>query len=102
MLRFTCLLFIALSAPAVVARQQGDSQNKSFDARIAALQKIDGYVPLYWDAVSGKLLMEISRFDKEFLYQVSLPAGLGSNPIGLDRGQLGHSYVVFFQRIGPK
>ena len=33
--------------------------------------------------------MEIARFDTELLYQVSLPAGVGSNPIGLDRGQTG-------------
>ncbi len=37
----------------------------------------------------GKLWMEISRFDKEFLYQIALASGLGSNAIGLDRGQLG-------------
>ena len=36
------------------------------------------------------------------LYQTSLPAGIGSNPIGLDRGQLGGTYVVSFERIGPK
>ena len=48
------------------------------------------------------MLMQISRFNREFLYQVSLPAGVGSNPIGLDRGQLGDSHVVFFERIGSK
>ena len=46
--------------------------------------------------------MEISRFDEEFLYQVSLASGLGSNPVGLDRGQLGDSRVVMFRRFGPK
>ena len=33
---------------------------------------------------------------------MSLPAGLGSNPVGLDRGQLGDSSVITFERIGPK
>ncbi len=46
--------------------------------------------------------MEISRFDKEFLYQIALASGLGSNPVGLDRGQLGDSRVVLFRRVGPK
>jgi hypothetical protein len=46
--------------------------------------------------------MEVGRFDQEILYQVSLPAGLGSNPVGLDRGQLGDSDVVKFERVGPK
>jgi hypothetical protein len=31
-----------------------------------------------------------------------LPAGLGSNDIGLDRGLLGDEKVVFFQKIGRK
>jgi hypothetical protein len=46
--------------------------------------------------------MEIERFNAEFLYQVSLPTGVGSNPIGLDRGQLGSTSIVFFERTGGK
>src|SRR5262245_17894630 len=71
-------------------------------SKVAKLQKIDGYMPLYWQWSTGKLFMEIGRFNQELLYQVSLPAGLGSNPVGLDRGQLGDSSVVTFERIGPK
>jgi uncharacterized protein DUF4953/uncharacterized protein DUF5117 len=70
--------------------------------KVEKLQKIDGFMPLYWEASTGKLFMEIGRFHQEVLYQVSLPAGLGSNPVGLDRGQLGQSSVVIFERIGPK
>jgi hypothetical protein len=71
-------------------------------SKTASLQKLDGFMPLYWDEKDGKLLMEIGQFDTELLYQVSLPAGVGSNPIGLDRGALGDTHVVSFQRIGPK
>ena len=70
--------------------------------RTKGFQKIDGFLPLYWQPSSGRLLMEIARFNHEMLYQVSLPAGLGSNPVGLDRGQLGDSAVVFFDRVGQK
>ncbi|MEQ1643138.1 MAG: DUF5117 domain-containing protein, partial [Pyrinomonadaceae bacterium] len=66
------------------------------------LQKIDGYVPFYVDADAGKIYMEITRWNDEFLYLVSLPTGVGSNPIGLDRSQLGPSYVVKFERAGNK
>ncbi|MGI9106304.1 MAG: zinc-dependent metalloprotease [Pyrinomonadaceae bacterium] len=78
------------------------AQDKNIRAKTKELLKLDGYVPLYWDAENGKLLMEIERFNAEFLYQVSLPTGIGSNPIGLDRGQLGSTNVVFFERTGPK
>ncbi len=66
------------------------------------MQKLDGYIPLYWQSATGKLFMEIGRFNQELLYQVSLPAGLGSNPVGLDRGQLGDSQIASFDRIGRK
>src|SRR5438067_55617 len=96
-MRRACLLlsvlFIVISAHA---------QTKSFRERTKDAQKLDGYFPLYWDAEHGQLLLEIARFNQEFLYQVSLQTGVGSNPIGLDRGQLGNTHVVFFERTGPK
>lgn len=96
------LLALCLYVPVQGQPAQARQPEATLAAKIANLQKIDGYLPLYWDAASGKLLLEISRFNNEFLYQVSLPAGVGSNPIGLDRGQLGGTYVVYFERVGPK
>ena len=46
--------------------------------------------------------MEIGRLGEEMIYQVSLASGVGSNPIGLDRGQLGRTYLVRFDRTGPR
>ena len=96
---FTILIILSTVA---FASAQDKSHDQSIRARTNKMQKLDGYIPLYWDAESGKLLMEISRFNTEFLYQVSLAAGVGSNPIGLDRGQLGETHIVFFERTGPK
>ncbi len=70
--------------------------------KVAGLHRIDGFMPLYWDERAGKMWMEIDRFGVDILYQVSLPAGVGSNPIGLDRGQMGNTAVVVFERVGPK
>jgi hypothetical protein len=89
------LVFLTISVSAL-------AQEKTLAARVAGLQKIDGYLPIYWDAANGKMFMEISRFETEFLYQLSLPTGVGSNPIGLDRGQLGRTHIVFFERVGQK
>src|SRR5512140_219637 len=74
----------------------------SIAARTAKMQKIDGFVPLYWDSENGKLLLEISRFGEEMIYQTSLPAGVGSNPIGLDRNSMGDTHIVRFDRVGPR
>ena len=46
--------------------------------------------------------LQIDELDKEILYQTSLPAGLGSNDIGLDRGIMGTTYIVKFSRIANK
>lgn len=94
------LLVLLVFLPILVFAQAKSAE--TFSSKTEGLQKIDGYIPLYWDAKNGKMLMEISRLNEEFLYQVSLPAGVGSNPIGLDRGQLGRTFVVYFERIGNK
>ena len=67
-----------------------------------SMEKMAGYFNTYWDAKAGKLWLEIDKWATEFLYQSSLPAGIGSNDIGLDRGQLGGTHVVRFERSGPK
>src|SRR6267378_8032005 len=65
-------------------------------------EKFAGYFPFYWDAKAGKMWLEIDKWNTEFLYVESLPAGIGSNDIGLDRGQLGTSSIVRFERSGPR
>ncbi len=46
--------------------------------------------------------MEITRFNEELIWQVSLASGVGSNPIGLDRSQLGPTRIIRFERVGPR
>jgi Met-zincin/Domain of unknown function (DUF5117) len=46
--------------------------------------------------------MEVDKLNQEFLYVNSLPAGVGSNDLGLDRGQIGDSRIVKFVKIGDK
>ncbi|MFN8811566.1 MAG: zinc-dependent metalloprotease [Acidobacteriota bacterium] len=70
--------------------------------KMSGLEKQDGFFPLYHDARAGKLYLLVDKFDTEFLYYESLPAGLGSNDTGLDRGLLGREKVVHFERVGPK
>ncbi len=74
----------------------------TIEARTTGMQKLDGFFPLYWDERGGNLFMEIPRMDSEFLYTTGLAAGLGSNDLGLDRGQQGAGRLVRFQRVGPR
>lgn len=48
------------------------------------------------------MFLEVGKVGQEFLYVNSLAAGIGSNDIGLDRGQLGGERVVRFEKHGNK
>ncbi len=61
-----------------------------------------GFFTLYPNAKTGKVFLEVSRFNEEFLYANFLVTGIGSNDIELDRGQIGDNRVVYFQRVGNK
>ena len=65
-------------------------------------EHLDGFVDLYWDESSGRVYADVERFDEPFIYQSSLARGVGSNDLGLDRGQLGFNRIVRFVRSGPK
>ncbi len=73
-----------------------------FIEKTKGLQKTTGYFNFYWNEAKGTVLLEVDKLNTEFLYVNSLPAGIGSNDIGLDRGQLGNSRVVKFEKAGPK
>ena len=84
------------------ASVQAGGRPPSIPERTADMQKFDGYFPVYWEERAGTLWLEIPRFDTDFLFTTGLAAGLGSNDIGLDRGQGGGGRLVSFQRAGPK
>src|SRR5690606_26891734 len=87
------------------AQQRSDGASTpipSIASRTDGMQRIDGFMPLYWSERDGKMWLEIPRLNEEILYYVSLPAGVGHNDIGLNRGDLGPRYVVRFERVGPK
>jgi Met-zincin/Domain of unknown function (DUF5117) len=75
---------------------------QSIATKTAGMRHIDGYLPLDWDAKTGKLYLEISHLDTDILYTHSLPYGTGSNDLGLDRGQISRGQLIHFQRTGPK
>jgi hypothetical protein len=104
------LMALTVSSTFLLAQRDGpaagaaatSARTPNIEERTSGLQKLDGYFPLYWEERTGALLLEIPRLNAEFLYTTGLAAGLGSNDIGLDRGQGGQGRLVSFQRAGPK
>jgi hypothetical protein len=74
----------------------------SISQKIAGMTHMDGLLPLDWDAKAGKLYLEIPHLNTDLLYVHSLPFGVGSNDLGLDRGQVSSGAIVRFERTGPK
>ena len=67
-------------------------------------QNIDfeGFMDFSYSSNLGKIHLEVNNLDKEFLYINSLSRGIGNNDLGLDRGQLGNTRIVFFTKRGNK
>jgi Met-zincin/Domain of unknown function (DUF5117)/Domain of unknown function (DUF5118) len=74
----------------------------SIASKTTGMVKRDGLFPMYWDERTGKLYLEIPAMEQEFIYYTSLPWGVGSDDIGLDRTQLGRERLVAFTRSGPR
>lgn len=101
------LLLISLPA---AAQKPADAEKStaSIAATTAGLKKQSGLLPMYLDAKAGKIWLEVPAAKKpggeigSYLYVEALLTGLGSNPVGLDRGQLGDTRVVTFRRVGNR
>lgn len=74
----------------------------SIEEKTRNLSRQEGFINFYYDENNGKIFLELNRLDSEMLYQVSLPAGLGSNDVGLDRGMMGNTAIIKFTRAGNK
>jgi hypothetical protein len=100
----TALLALFVATP-TLAQQQGDAESEelpTIESKTDGMEKVDGFIPVYFDEHDGKIWLEIGRWDEEILHYTSLPAGMGHNDLGLNRGDLGSRAVVVFKRVGPK
>ena len=79
-----------------------------FAAKTTGAVRRDGLFVTWLDAKAGRLLVELPKpagprnICGSFLYVEGILTGLGSNPVGLDRGQLGDARVVEFRRVGGR
>ena len=96
------LNIMATSGPANGQARQGAGEVPGIEDMTASMQPMDGFLPIYWDEAEGKIWLEIDVWDTDVLHATGVGAGLGSNDIGIDRGQQAGSRVVRFRRVGPR
>ena len=95
-------LILSISFATIAQKRKSRGAEAPPSSPTASMKKYEGFFNFYYEEKTDKIFLEIDRFEEEFLYVNSLSAGIGSNDIGLDRGQLGGERVVKFIRIGPK
>lgn len=88
---FCLLTFLVL--PLTIQAQVPDKKN---------LQEYSGFFDFYYDSDEDKIYLEVKDLNQPFLYTRFLTSGVGSNDVGLDRGQLGDGVVVEFRKAGNK
>ncbi len=78
---------------------------RALDAQIldkTGLNAYEGFFDFYYEESTDKIYLKVDKLNDEFLYINSLASGIGSNDIGLDRGQLGQERLVYFEKAGNK
>ena len=102
--RVPALVCVTMGLATVAEGQQGsqDGSPPAIEEKTASMELMDGFLPMYWEESTGRIWLEIGQWDTDVLHASGIGAGLGSNDIGIDRGQLAGSRVVRFHRVGPK
>jgi len=80
-------------------KPQGATPGSSVSAVTQGLKKFGGYFNFYYDEKNSRILLEVDKIDKEFLYVNTLPAGGGGAG---DRGNIGGYRIAKFIRIENK
>ncbi|MDV6316852.1 zinc-dependent metalloprotease [Idiomarina sp. HP20-50] len=94
----TLLLFMLLVSVTAVAQ----TEKNTIEAFTSSFEKKQGFFTFYHDKADAQFYLQIPKKGHPFIFQTSLPWGLGSNDIGLDRGQLGETRLASFLIEGDK
>ncbi|MFT5052531.1 MAG: hypothetical protein ACI8QZ_003966 [Chlamydiales bacterium] len=89
------------------APEGGPGIEPGFAQHLSASRRLDGLLELHIDDGRGQAWLVLPAagargLSTECLYAEGLTTGLGSNPVGLDRGQLGPAQVIAFRIIGQR
>jgi hypothetical protein len=94
--RFLGLMLVLLCVPSLLAAAPTTKDE------LAGAKHLPGFFDVWSDADKGRVVVGIHEWQVPFLLVTSLPHGLGSNDVGLDRGQSGNVRMVEFRRVGPR
>jgi hypothetical protein len=96
------IAFLVTTAYLPVFAQVPSAPATSIAGRTTGMERLDGFLPIYLDRHQGRILLEIPRDSTRALLLVSQATGLGSNPVGIDRGASGETHVARFDHDGDR
>ncbi|MBB1382333.1 DUF5117 domain-containing protein, partial [Shewanella sp. SR41-2] len=99
--RSISLALLLAVTPATLLSNAAIAASDSAQKIIKNAEAAKGFINLFYDAKSAQLYLQADKLNQPFLLLTSLPHGVGSNDIGLDRGQLGQTRMVQFEQHGP-
>ncbi len=104
LLRVGALVSLVVAAAGTLGARPAAAQEAlpSIAQKTQNATRMEGFLDLYWSEEEGTLHWELDLDLGEFLYQISMGSGLGSNPVGIDRGQLRGTHVLEAKQIGPR
>jgi len=95
-------LFVVAVQAATAPPDKAGGAIADFAAATRGLVSVPGFFDVYRDEAKGRVLLGVRAFGQPFLMTSSLPWALGSNDVGLDRGQSSESHLVEWRRVGAR
>ena len=97
----------APSPPGTVSEMHRATASSPIIARLAGFEARPGMLDLHVDVDAGKVLAVFPKPAAggvlgEYIYYEGIVTGLGSNPIGLDRGQIGEPKILRLRTVGNR
>jgi len=105
--RILFVLVLFLSGCLLTDANASEGEAASFEEQIEGLTHFDGFLEVHTDPAQGRLLAALPAADDDgtlirFIHALRLTRGLGSNPLGLDRGWGNTGRILRFRRIGDR
>ena len=103
----TCLI-VGICASALMAGATDEpGPLPELGEKVAGFERLDGLMTLHIDRHRGRVFLELPPAEDpdtghRYLYVEGLVTGLGSNDVGLDRGQIGPARLVGLRRVGGR
>ncbi len=103
-MRYILSVFIIVG---LVACAESEHLSDGFDSAVAGYERHDGFFDIFVNASAGKVMALLPAPAEDgtslrSIHAMRLAAGLGSNPIGLDRGWGNSGVIIRFREIGGK